>query len=97
MVQKEVQPDVGACQYWLEHRASQRWSVNPIQQANEQLANDAILKIADLINNPIPIRTPEDTYEELGNETDTKSVNKEKVMKNLKREKLLKDKRKFGE
>ena len=96
VVQKEVQPDVGAATYWLEHRASQRWNINPIQETNEKLANAAILKIADLINNPVPVRTPEDTYQDLETKIDKKPVDKEKVLDNLKKEKLLK-KRKFGE
>lgn len=85
VVQKEVQADVGACEYWLEHRANKRWQVNPIAEANENLANDAILKISDLINNPVPIREPEDLYEDLETKVDTKPKDEEKIIKKKKR------------
>jgi transposase-like protein len=98
VVQKEVQPDVGACQYWLEHRAQKRWNSNPIAEANEQLANEAILKIADLINNPVPIREPEDVtkeYERLSKKPAYEiPTENEIVLDNLKKEKTLRRKRK---
>lgn len=84
VTQKEIPPDVGAATYWLEHRAQKRWNTNPIAEANEVLANQAILKIADLINNPVPIREPEDPtkeYEELEKKNDTEKSETTKVVK----------------
>lgn len=55
-VTKHVIPDVGACQYYLEHRAPKRWERVPQQYLDSNAINKDIHSIADLLNNPVPER-----------------------------------------
>ena len=55
-VTKHVVPDVGAQQYYLEHRAPKRWERVPQQYLDSNAINKDILSIADLLNNPQPER-----------------------------------------
>ena len=55
-VTKHVVPDVGACQYYLEHRAPKRWEKVPQQYLDSNQVNSDIKSIAELLNNPKPER-----------------------------------------
>lgn len=55
-VTKHVVPDVGACQYYLEHRAPKRWEKVPSAYIDSIQVNADIKSIADLLNNPMPER-----------------------------------------
>lgn len=55
-VLKQVVPDVAAAQYWLEHRAPNRWPKSPVQGVNVDQANATIVGLAALIANPVPVR-----------------------------------------
>ena len=55
-VTKHVAPDVGACQYYLEHRAPKRWEKVPSTYIDNVQVNADIQSIADLLNNPQPER-----------------------------------------
>lgn len=55
-VTKHVIPDVGACQYYLEHRAPKRWEKVPSTYIDSVQVNADIKSIADLLNNPQPER-----------------------------------------
>lgn len=63
-VTKHVVPDVGAQQYYLEHRSPKRWERVPQQYLDSNQINKDIQSIADLLNNPLPERQIGD--EELG-------------------------------
>jgi predicted transcriptional regulator len=55
-VTKHVIPDVGAQQYYLEHRAPKRWERVPQQYLDSNQINRDIQSIAELLNNPAPER-----------------------------------------
>ena len=55
-VTKHVVPDVGAQQYYLEHRAPKRWEKVPSAYIDTVQVNADIQSIADLLNNPRPER-----------------------------------------
>lgn len=55
-VTKHVVPDVGAQQYYLEHRAPKRWEKTPSAYIDSIQVNADIQSIADLLNNPQPER-----------------------------------------
>ena len=55
-VTKHVVPDVGAQQYYLEHRAPKRWERVPTAYIDNVQVNADIQSIADLLNNPQPER-----------------------------------------
>ena len=55
-VTKHVMPDVGACQYYLEHRAPKRWERVPSAYIDSVQVNADIKSIADLLNNPVAER-----------------------------------------
>lgn len=55
-VTKHVIPDVGAQQYYLEHRAPKRWERVPQQYLDSNAVNKNIQSIAELLNNPVPER-----------------------------------------
>lgn len=55
-VTKHVVPDVGAQQYYLEHRAPKRWEKVPSTYIDSVQVNADIQSIADLLNNPLPER-----------------------------------------
>lgn len=55
-VTKHVVPDVGAQQYYLEHRAPKRWEKVPSAYIDSVQVNANIQSIADLLNNPSPER-----------------------------------------
>lgn len=55
-VTKHVVPDVGAQQYYLEHRAPKRWEKVPSAYIDSVQINADIQSIADLLNNPQPER-----------------------------------------
>lgn len=55
-VTKHVPADVGAQQYYLEHRASKRWEKVPQAYIDSVTVNANIKSIADLLNNPKPER-----------------------------------------
>lgn len=55
-VTKHVIPDVGAQQYYLEHRAPKRWEKVPSTYIDSVQVNADIKSIADLLNNPVPER-----------------------------------------
>lgn len=55
-VTKHVMPDVGAQQYYLEHRASKRWERVPQAYIDSVQVNADIKSIAELLNNPKPER-----------------------------------------
>lgn len=55
-VTKHVIPDVGAQQYYLEHRAPKRWEKVPSAYVDSVQVNKDIQSIADLLNNPQPER-----------------------------------------
>ena len=55
-VTKHVIPDVGACQYYLEHRSPKRWEKVPQAHIDTVQVNADIKSIADLLNNPVPER-----------------------------------------
>ena len=55
-VTKHVVPDVGAQQYYLEHRAPKRWERIPQTHIDTIQINRDIQSIADLLNNPQPER-----------------------------------------
>ena len=55
-VTKHVVPDVGAQQYYLEHRAPKRWERVPQNYLDSNAINKDIMSIADLLNNPVPER-----------------------------------------
>ena len=64
-VTKHVIPDVGAQQYYLEHRAPKRWEKVPQQYLDSNQINRDIMSIAELLNNPQPERQigDEELYE----------------------------------
>lgn len=51
-VTKHVIPDVGAQQYYLEHRAPKRWEKVPSAYIDSVQVNADIQSIAELLNNP---------------------------------------------
>lgn len=55
-VVKEVQPDVGAAQYWLEHRAPKRWEKAPSTPLDTLGINESIKTLAQLLQTPMPER-----------------------------------------
>lgn len=55
-VTKHVPPDVGAQQYYLEHRAPKRWERVPSAYIDSVQVNADIQSIAELLNNPVPER-----------------------------------------
>lgn len=55
-VTKHVIPDVGAQQYYLEHRAPKRWERVPTSELDSTQINKDIQSIAELLNNPQPER-----------------------------------------
>ena len=55
-VTKHVIPDVGAQQYYLEHRAPKRWERVPQNYLDSNAINKDIMSIADLLKNPKPER-----------------------------------------
>lgn len=55
-VTKHVVPDVGAQQYYLEHRAPRRWERVPSAHIDSIQVNADIQSIAELLNNPQPER-----------------------------------------
>ena len=55
-VTKHVVPDVGAQQYYLEHRAPKRWERVSQNYLDSNAINKDIMSIADLLNNPQPER-----------------------------------------
>lgn len=55
-VTKHVIPDVGAIQYYLEHRANDRWQRVPQTYIDSVQVNADIKSIAELLNNPQPER-----------------------------------------
>ena len=55
-VTKHVVPDVGAQQYYLEHRAPKRWEKVPSAYIDTVQVNADIKSIADLLNSPQPER-----------------------------------------
>ena len=55
-VTKHVPPDVGAQQYYLEHRAPKRWEKVPSTYIDSVQVNADIKSIADLLNSPQPER-----------------------------------------
>jgi len=55
-VRKEVQGDVGAQQYWLEHRAPKRWEKNVSPEINPFAVNSMINNLAQLLGNPVGAR-----------------------------------------
>jgi predicted transcriptional regulator len=63
-VTKHVIPDVGAQQYYLEHRAPKRWERVPQAHIDTVQVNADIKSIAELLSNPKPERKIGD--EELG-------------------------------
>lgn len=64
-VTKHVVPDVGAQQYYLEHRAPKRWEKVPSAYIDNVQVNADIQSIAELLRNPQPERQigAEDTAE----------------------------------
>lgn len=55
-VTKEVPADVGAAQYWLEHRAPKRWEKNPLPGLDAGAINTALQSLALLVSNPVQER-----------------------------------------
>lgn len=55
-VTKHVIPDVGAQQYYLEHRSPKRWEKVPQTHIDTVQVNADIKSIADLLNNPVTER-----------------------------------------
>lgn len=55
-VTKHVIPDVGAQQYYLEHRVPKRWERVPQAHIDSVQVNADIQSIANLLNNPLPER-----------------------------------------
>lgn len=55
-VTKHVVPDVGAQQYYLEHRAPKRWERVPSAYIDNVQVNADIQSIAELLRNPQPER-----------------------------------------
>ena len=55
-VTKHVVPDVGACQYYLEHRSPKRWEKVPQQYLDSTQINNEIKSIAELLSHPLPER-----------------------------------------
>ena len=64
-VTKHVVPDVGAQQYYLEHRAPKRWERVPSAYIDSVQVNADIKSIAELLNNPVTERKigDEELYE----------------------------------
>lgn len=64
-VTKHVVPDVGAQQYYLEHRAPKRWERVPSTYIDSVQVNAEIKSIAELLSNPQPERQigDEELYE----------------------------------
>lgn len=63
-VTKHVVPDVGAQQYYLEHRAPKRWEKVPSAYIDNVSVNADIKSIAELLNNPQPERQIGDEEQE---------------------------------
>jgi hypothetical protein len=55
-VTKHVAPDVGAQQYYLEHRVPKRWERVPSAYIDSVQVNADIKSIAELLSNPVPER-----------------------------------------
>lgn len=55
-VTKHVPPDVGAQQYYLEHRVPKRWERVPSAYIDSVQVNADIKSIAELLLNPVPER-----------------------------------------
>ena len=55
-VLKEVVPDVGAQQYWLEHRATQRWPKQVLPGIDVGAVTMSLQGLASLLANPVPER-----------------------------------------
>jgi hypothetical protein len=55
-VTKHVPPDVGAQQYYLEHRVPKRWERTPSAYIDSVQVNADIKSIAELLRNPVPER-----------------------------------------
>ena len=55
-VTKHIPGDVGAQQYYLEHRVPKRWERVPSAYIDSVRVNADIKSIADLLNNPVPER-----------------------------------------
>lgn len=56
VVVKEVPPDVGAAQWWLERRDPNRWPRIPVGDIDTTAANAHILGLAQLIAAPVKVR-----------------------------------------
>lgn len=57
---KQVDGDVNAQKYWLEHRSPVRWERNPVAGLDPNAIGMSILSIAELLKSPVPERTPEE-------------------------------------
>lgn len=53
---KQIAPDVNAAQYWLEHRAPNKWTRNPVAGLNIEDINTGITGLALLLTKPVPVR-----------------------------------------
>jgi hypothetical protein len=56
-VYKQVLPDVGAAQYWLENRMGSRWTKHPAVEIDDNEVNRQISSVAELMMNPVAVRT----------------------------------------
>ena len=56
VVYKQIAGDVGAQQYWLEHRAPTRWEKTPTIALDIMKINESITNLANLVGNPVVVR-----------------------------------------
>ena len=55
-VLKQVAADVGAAVFWLEHRAPNKWPKQIVSAPNTESANNTIVGLAALLQNPVTVR-----------------------------------------
>ncbi len=67
-VTKQVAPDVGAAMAWLKNRKPDKWRDKPQEKENPNTLNNQLVNVAQLINNPKPVRTAESLEEGDSNE-----------------------------
>lgn len=66
IVTKQVAPDVGAAMAWLKNRKPDKWRDKPQEKDNPNTLNNSLVNVAQLINNPKPVRTEESLEEKEG-------------------------------
>ena len=67
-LQKDVHipGDVTAMIFWLRNRKPDKWGDRPREKDNPNTLNDSLINVAQLINNPKPVRTEESLEEKEG-------------------------------